>query len=299
MLSQDQKDFYEAMNDGVYIVDRNRVILYWNSAAERMTGYTAEDVIGKSCADNVLIHVTETGVELCTGACPISDSINNGKANQARVYLHHKEGHRIPVYVRTAPFLNQANSIVGGIELFSVDAPRIQDKKSTMKSEGAGQQCPVTHLPDHTYLTRELERDLDDIRNYGYNFGVMQFHLKDLEALLETNGQEMRDQVLKMIGKTISFGVRPFDVIGRWNETSFLGIFATDSAEGLTKIAERTLVLTRHSKIVDGANVISTGIACAGVMVSAEDSAESLSEKLDTILQTKSNGAENGIFLES
>ncbi|HOM48866.1 MAG TPA: PAS domain-containing protein, partial [Candidatus Hydrogenedentes bacterium] len=50
MLTQEQKDFYDAMNDGVYIVDRNRKILYWNKAAEEIAGFTAEEVIGKSCA---------------------------------------------------------------------------------------------------------------------------------------------------------------------------------------------------------------------------------------------------------
>ncbi|NLN93934.1 MAG: diguanylate cyclase [Candidatus Hydrogenedens sp.] len=299
MLTQDQKDFYEAMNDGVYIVDRQRVIMYWNKAAERIAGYTAEEVIGKSCADNILIHVTETGVKLCTGPCPMSDSINNGKANQARVYLHHKEGHRIPVYVRTAPFLNQANSIVGGIELFSEDAPRIQDKKSSKKSQEAGQQCSVTQLPNRSYLARELETDLNDYREHGYIFGVIQFHMTDLEQVLELHGSETRDNVIRMVGKTISYGVRPFDVVGRWNESSFLGIFTADSIEGLKKIAGRILVLTGHSKIMLGNTAVTTGLCCAALMATAEDSVESLSEALDTMIQTRSSGPGNGIFIES
>ncbi len=39
----------EAMADGVFVVDTQRVVRRWNPAMQRMTGYAPEDVIGKSC----------------------------------------------------------------------------------------------------------------------------------------------------------------------------------------------------------------------------------------------------------
>ncbi|MFC1461815.1 PAS domain-containing protein [Verrucomicrobiota bacterium] len=40
-------------HDGLYFIDRDRVITYWNKAAERISGFTADEVVGKSCADNI------------------------------------------------------------------------------------------------------------------------------------------------------------------------------------------------------------------------------------------------------
>jgi PAS domain S-box-containing protein len=34
------------LNDGLYIADRDRIITYRNRAAERVTGYSAGEVIG-------------------------------------------------------------------------------------------------------------------------------------------------------------------------------------------------------------------------------------------------------------
>jgi PAS domain-containing protein len=50
--------------DGVYITDRERRVRYWNHAAERITGYGAEHVVGRRCADNILIHVDADGTPM-------------------------------------------------------------------------------------------------------------------------------------------------------------------------------------------------------------------------------------------
>ena len=43
--------------DGLYVVDNDRTITYWNKAAERISGFSAEEVVGRKCSDNILTHV--------------------------------------------------------------------------------------------------------------------------------------------------------------------------------------------------------------------------------------------------
>jgi PAS domain S-box-containing protein len=48
----DLYDYYsilENMPDGMFIVDNNRVITFWNKAAEKILGYPAEEIVGKTC----------------------------------------------------------------------------------------------------------------------------------------------------------------------------------------------------------------------------------------------------------
>ena len=49
------------LHEGLYLVDRNRVITFWNKAAERISGYAAREVEGRSCADSILTHVDAAG----------------------------------------------------------------------------------------------------------------------------------------------------------------------------------------------------------------------------------------------
>ena len=46
----------DAINDGVYVTDTERRIVYWNKAAEQITGWQAGDILGKCCHDEVLVH---------------------------------------------------------------------------------------------------------------------------------------------------------------------------------------------------------------------------------------------------
>jgi len=109
----------DRVRDGAYIVDRGRRVLYWNAAAERISGFSRDEVIGKCCADNILIHVDECGTPLCTGGCPLTATIQNGALCEANLYLHHKSGHRVPVAIRTMPFQDPESGEVGAIELFA------------------------------------------------------------------------------------------------------------------------------------------------------------------------------------
>src|SRR6478672_12515562 len=85
------KDVIDNLYDGVYFVDRDRVITYWNNGAERITGYKRKDVIGRSCRDNLLNHVTAAGVQLCLGRCPLAACMEDGIPKEAEVFLHHAD----------------------------------------------------------------------------------------------------------------------------------------------------------------------------------------------------------------
>ena len=89
--------------DGVYFVDQERRITYWNSGAERLTGYRREDVLGKRCSDNILMHINDEGMNLCEKQCPLEETIIDGQPRDIEAYLQHRDGHRVPVSIRVAP----------------------------------------------------------------------------------------------------------------------------------------------------------------------------------------------------
>jgi PAS domain S-box-containing protein len=112
------RDFYgrllDGISDGVYFMDRDRIIRYWNRGAERITGFNKEEVIGTACRDNVLMHVDDAGTSLCLAElCPALGTIMDGQEREAEVYLHHKEGYRLPVIARISPIRDDSGNITG------------------------------------------------------------------------------------------------------------------------------------------------------------------------------------------
>ncbi len=52
------REFMSKLDVGAYIWDGDRKISFWNKAAERLSGYSAEEMLGGRCSDNRLRHVT-------------------------------------------------------------------------------------------------------------------------------------------------------------------------------------------------------------------------------------------------
>ncbi len=57
LLNIDATLILDSLGDGVYVTDLERKIIYWNRAAERITGWVGADIVGRHCFDDILCHV--------------------------------------------------------------------------------------------------------------------------------------------------------------------------------------------------------------------------------------------------
>ncbi len=120
-LQNPQSELVRTLNnlyDGVYVVNPQRVILFWNKAAEAMTGYSASEVTGKSCKDDILNHIDENGILICRSACPILKAIACKGTSAAKVYPKTKAGKRFPVETHVSTIQDENGVVVAAIEVF-------------------------------------------------------------------------------------------------------------------------------------------------------------------------------------
>jgi phosphoserine phosphatase RsbU/P len=116
-----EPELLNSLPDGAYITDTNRKILFWNHAAERMTGWRADEVVGRSCFDNLLCHVDKDGNCLCGhDTCPLHRSIvtNQPSTEPLVLFAQRKSKQRMPVEVSVAPLTDASGKVLGGIEVF-------------------------------------------------------------------------------------------------------------------------------------------------------------------------------------
>ncbi len=64
--------------DGVHIVGEDQQIIYWNSAAKRLLGYKAADVLGHACFD-LVAGGDYQGHRFCRRFCPTIRAVARGK----------------------------------------------------------------------------------------------------------------------------------------------------------------------------------------------------------------------------
>lgn len=111
----------DSLNDGLYVCDNDRKILYWSKSAERITGWKPADVIGRGCNDNILVHIDKDGRELCGEEfCPLHRSMRTDKGSTVPliVFGQTSTGARLPMAVSVAPIHDQNGQVIGGVETF-------------------------------------------------------------------------------------------------------------------------------------------------------------------------------------
>lgn len=111
----------DSLGDGLYVCDTERRIVYWSKSAERITGWTAQDVVGHRCSEGILCHVDRDGRRLCGEEfCPLHRCMVTGKGGTYPVVLfaNTKSGDRVPLVVSVSPIHGDDGVILGGIETF-------------------------------------------------------------------------------------------------------------------------------------------------------------------------------------
>lgn len=51
--------FFNLIQEGIFIIGPGKKVVFWNKEAEEIAGYTSEDIVGKNCSEDLLIHVDE------------------------------------------------------------------------------------------------------------------------------------------------------------------------------------------------------------------------------------------------
>jgi two-component system, NtrC family, response regulator HydG len=102
----------DSINEGVVTVDTGMVITAFNRAAEKITGYSREEAIGRSCAE--IFRST-----ICSSHCPIHDMLETGEpTHELEVDILHKDNSKIPVSISATLLHNEKGSIVGAVKTF-------------------------------------------------------------------------------------------------------------------------------------------------------------------------------------
>jgi diguanylate cyclase (GGDEF)-like protein/PAS domain S-box-containing protein len=285
----------DSLPDGVYVTDRERRIIYWNHAAEALTGYSAQEVLGKQCSDNLLMHVDDSGCLLCQGDCPVSRTLEDGLPHRADVYVHHKSGHRVPVEVRARPIWDGNGEVVGAVEVFSDNSRQRAVRERAKDLAKFAFLDPASQVGNRSYLEQQLAQHLDQFSTFGTPFGIMLADVDEFKSVNDTHGHPAGDAVLVAIAKTMSNCLRASDVVGRWGGDEFLAILPGITRQFLANVSEKLRKLVAQSDIPVNDTQIKVTISVGVAMVVPGDSPESLLKRADKKLYASKQSGRNRV----
>jgi diguanylate cyclase (GGDEF)-like protein/PAS domain S-box-containing protein len=289
--NQFYKELLENLYDGVYFVDLERKITYWNKGAEHISGYSQEQVLGAYCHNNLLQHVTEDGVQLCHNDCPLTVTMKDGQERESELYLRHIDGYRVPVLVRTSPIRDEKGKIIGAVEVFSNNQTIMKMKRRISKMEQTVIYDPLTQIGNRKHIEVKIKSALQEYRQMRFPFGVLFIDIDHFKSINDTFGHITGDKVLRAVANTLRHNLRETDTCGRWGGEEFLALVFNLDGENLRAIAEKLRSLVEQTVIPTETGKPSVTISIGATLVRNEDTLESLVYRADKLMYiSKSNG---------
>ncbi len=277
------KRLLDRLNDGVYFVDQDRRITYWNEGAAKLTGFVAQEAVGRHCHDDFLCHVDRKGERLCTSKCPLSATIADGESREAFVFLRHKNGHRVPVHVRVAPIFER-DQLIGAVEIFNDNSARESAQRRAEQLQKLAFLDPLTEVANRRYLEIRLQSLMQEFALSGDPFGLLMIDVDRFKEVNDHHGHEGGDCVLKNVARTLKGVLRPDDVLGRWGGDEFVALVNHASTKILALVADRCRSLVSETRITRSSGTLNVMISVGGAIVETNDTSESLMQRADRML---------------
>jgi diguanylate cyclase (GGDEF)-like protein/PAS domain S-box-containing protein len=277
-------ELLDRLFDGVYFVDRERRISYWNDGAERLTGYSRTEALDRHCFENFLAHVDDTGKPLCTDGCPLTATFLDGEPREQEVYLRQKNGQRIPVCVRVAPVRDARGNILGAVEVFSDISAKITLERRLSELERLAYTDHLTGAYNRRYFSLKLDQALDEIEQFDKTFALLLIDLDHFKEINDKHGHSAGDAVLKAVAGTLLRNLRVTDSLGRWGGEEFILLIPGLTWLELPMVADKCRALIEQScALVDGIRIHATA-SIGATLLEASDTAEGAVKRADELM---------------
>jgi len=128
-IEKHQRDvILDSINEGVFTVDPDWRITSFNKAAEKITGVSRGDSIGRYCSE--VFHAN-----ICESNCALRQTFETGKSNvNVTAYIVNNKGFRIPIRISTAILKNDKGEVIGGVETFQ-DLSQVERLQKELKDK--------------------------------------------------------------------------------------------------------------------------------------------------------------------
>ncbi len=109
---------------GLFLVDVDKIIVYWNTEAERITGFSSAEAVGQHCS---FLHG-----DPCHRECGLFSETTPKPEIGLTCSFRHKDGHTIALSKNVDLLRDTSGTIIGGIESF-VDISRLKELENSLR----------------------------------------------------------------------------------------------------------------------------------------------------------------------
>jgi len=216
----------EELPIGIYIVDREQRIRFWNRGAEHIIGHLSQEVVGHIYTEHIVDACDAYGQPLDRDHSPIALTLRDGQPRQMIAHFLHKEGHRIPVAVRCRPIIRSKDAVEGAIVLFEEAA---ESRGDTGETSLYGCLDAVTGIPAERLTRALLGESMAGMEETHRGFGLLRIRVLGLDEFRSKHGPHSIAPFLRTTANTLRHSLDPANFLGRWGEDEFIAVLPSSN----------------------------------------------------------------------
>ncbi|HUP21638.1 MAG TPA: diguanylate cyclase, partial [Thermoanaerobaculia bacterium] len=278
--------FFEHSNEGILICDAADRIVRVNPAFTEITGYSADEVVGRQ--PTFLRATTPHG----EGATEMERALSGPGTWQGELVNRRKGGTSFPSWLSVSVVRDDAGQVSGYVSIFSDITER---RAHEDRVRWLAHHDFVTGLANRNLLIDRAELALRRTAREGRQVALLAIDLDRFKAVNDLMGHAAGDRLLRLVAERLEGVVRQTDTVARVGGDEFVVMLPDVSRpEYVEHVAEKILAaLQQPFELEEGRAVIG---ACVGASICPRDGAslEELLQVADAEMYRAKRAGRNG-----
>lgn len=269
------------IGEAVIVTSLDRSILFWNPAAERMYGWSSDEVMGR---DVMEVTRAETDGEHDSR---VYKALESGHSALEDYWITRRDGQRLPVMATITP-LRSEGRLSGTVVVAADMTERIRVAAERQRAQEALEHLvlhdPLTGLPNRGLIQDRLEQAMLRARRYGRRVAVVFGGIDRFQLVNDTHGYAAGDELLVQVAARLSTSTRASDTVGRFAGDEFVVVCEDiDDVSTALELGQRVRDLFDRPFTVAGEEIYVT-IACGVTLASPDDTPASCLRDADSAM---------------
>jgi diguanylate cyclase (GGDEF)-like protein/PAS domain S-box-containing protein len=215
-------NFFDSLYEGIFIINNEKKVIFWNKSAEIITGYNRDSVMNTTCDGEKFVHIDKNGNKINIDEYPVIKCLQQGEVINQKSIIIHEKGFMVPVLISAIPLKDKEGNIIGAAETILDDTAHEDLEKAHERIRESATKDPLTAHLTRAEIVNRVNIEMEKADRYEMPLCLCICDIDNFKKINENWGNIIGDAIIKTAGETLRNHLRRTDLIGRYSNDQFL-----------------------------------------------------------------------------